>query len=886
MQTTRREWELTDWQALPSSQGPASGPPPAGGDSWLPATVPGSVLATLVGNGVYPDPYFGQNSTQIPDASEPGGVALYTYWFRTAVHAPPELGPDDRVFLEFRGINYSADVYLDGEKLNQAPLQGMFQRHAFEVTGRLTPGPGPHELAVRVTPPDPPGIPGGNGGHQGKPNIAESVTMRYGIGWDWVIPMPDRSTGLWDRVFVRASGPVQLRDPHVVTTVLDPAGQLMDDALVDVSATLVNASDAPREVTLVARLDDDGTPAVQETVSLGAGESREVRLPRITVQHPRLWWPNGMGDPALYTLALEAYVPGELSDARDLRIGIRQVTTGQVTLTAPPNEGATSRFFLVNGERVFVRGGNWIGTDAMLRLDARRYADEVRLHRDGGMNLIRVWGGGIAERPEFYAACDENGMLVMQDFWISGEYPNGTPDPFSPAWTETFLACARDTILLLRNHPSLLFWSGGNEETPPDDVARVLSGWIEGDPGDPRVLDGTRPYVTRSTNIPGNISNQYRDGPYGIQNLAWFFDGNTSQAFNPELGSVGTPEAESIRAMMDAADAEAFPACGASPPGATWQHHTYISYSNSGDGVLDQVCTYGTPRTLDEFAQRAQLANYAQYRAMFEGFTAGMWTSYAGFMLWKTQNPWPGLRGSLYDWYLDVNGGLYGVRAATRPVNALLNASSGAVLAANTSRQAVPAATVTATAYALDGTAFPPQTGTVSPLQPGDVQQAFVLDKPAVDGAYFVQLRLDAGDAVLSESTYWLTAADDFTSLDGMPRAALSARAAGTVRDGRALVRVELANAEAGAPLAFFVRLQVRTADGSARVLPVFYDDNYVSVVPGKCREVVLEFDAGALADGVPQLWLEGWNVDRARVDVEWSQAISLPPLAAAATTT
>jgi mannosylglycoprotein endo-beta-mannosidase len=875
--TARREWELTDWHAFPASDVPAGSPPPAGRAGWMPATVPGSVLATLVANGVYPDPYFGTNSTQIPDASEPGGVALYTYWFRTAVHAPPELAPDDRVFIELRGINYSADVYLDGEKLNGAPLEGMFQRHAFEVTGRLTPGPGPHELAVRVVPPDPTGIPGGNGGQQGQPNIGENVTMRYGIGWDWVIPMPDRSTGLWDRVFLRASGPVQLRDPHVVTTVLDDGGRRMDNALVDVSATLANAADAPREVTLVGTLDDDGTPSVQETVILQAGESRVVQLPRMTVENPRLWWPNGMGDPALYGLSLEAYVPGVLSDAQDLRIGIRQVTTGEVTLTAAPNQGRTSRFFLVNGERVFVRGGNWIGTDAMLRLDARRYADEVRMHRDGGMNLIRVWGGGIAERPEFYAACDENGILVMQDFWISGEYAG----PFSPQWTKTFLDCAQDTILLLRNHPSLLFWSGGNEQTPPNDVAAQLQAWIEGPPADPSVLDGTRPYVTRSTNIPGNISNQYQDGPYGILLPAWFFDGNTSQPFNPELGSVGTPEAESIRAMMDPADADGFPGCGVWPPPATWKHHTYIPYSNEGDGVPDQVCTYGTPTTLDEFAQRAQLANYAQYRAMFEGFTAGMWTAYAGFMLWKSQNPWPGLRGSLYDWYLDVNGGLYGVRAATRPVHAMLNPSSNAVLAANTSRQSVQNATVTATGYRLDGTVWGTQSGSVSLLQPGDVTQAFVLAKPDVDGAYFVRLRLAAAGAVLSESIYWLTAAEDFTSLQTMPRARVSARAAGTVQDGRALVRVELANTVEGTPLAFFIRLQVRTADGTERVLPVFYEDNYLSIEPGGTRKVVLEFDAAALSAGPPQLWLEGWNVDRARVDVEWAQAILVPPLAA-----
>lgn len=865
-----REWDVGGWFACRASDVPADGAEvsSAGLDTagWLPAVVPGTVLGTLVANGQAPDPYFGMNATQIPDASDPGGVDLYTYWFRAVVEAPP-LPPGGRLWLDFRGINYSADVWVDGTRLNPAPLKGMFLRHSFDVTGLVATQPGPHVLAVRVVPPDPPGNPGGNGGEQGTPNIGENVTMRYGVGWDWVIPIPDRSTGIWDRVTMRVTGPVRIRDPHVVTKVLDDAGSPLGHATLRVSADLENASGQTVQAMLHATI---GGLSAQVAAILAPGECATVAFPESVIENPRLWWPNGYGAPELYDLELAVVAGGAVSDAETVRVGIRQVTTGETTVAG----GRTTRFFLVNGERIFVRGGNWIGTDAMLRLSSRRYCDEVRMHREAGLNLIRVWGGGIAERPEFYAACDENGILVMQDFWISGEFAG----PFPADWQPTFLACARDTILMLRSHPSLLFWSGGNEQEPPAAVLAQLQAWIEG-PGDD-VLDGTRILVPLSTNISGTSHNQYEDGPYGIVPLGWFFP-PPSQPFNPELGSIGAPVAESIRAMMTPADADGFPQCETWPAPPTWTQHKYIPYFNDkGPIVPDQVCTYGTPGDLDQFAVRTQLTNYAQYRAMFEGFTAGMWTRFAGFMLWKSQNPWPGLRGSLYDWELDQNGGLFGVRTATEPVHVQQDAATGRVQVVNASREDANGLTAAATVYLLDGTASAARSAQLS-VPAGGVADAFPIAPPATDGAYFLALALtDGSGATVSRNFYWLTTAADFTSLQGMPAAGVDASARGTVEGDRALVRVSLCNGTPGAPVAFFLRLQVRAADGAERVLPVFYTDNYLSLVPGETRQVTLDFAAGALAHGAPALWLEGWNVERVRVPVTWDVAVPLPPLA------
>ena len=851
----------TGWRARLKADVPVDGTvltsPSYSVAGWLDAVVPGSVIATLVKNNKIPDPYYGNNSNSTPDTDiSKVGNAYYTYWFYNAFQLPT-LAPSRRVALCFDGINYGAEIYFNGRKLGVAV--GMFRRHVFEITPLVG---AENRLAVLVTPPDPPGIPDGNGGQSGSPNIGESVVARYPVGWDWVNRMRDRSTGIWDRVSVYVSGPVVIGDPRVVTRVPGvrvPEGA-QPPAYLTVTAEVTNSSNTSVSGVLSCAVDGQTD---RENVTLAAGETRAITFNR-QIDNPRLWWPNGLGQPELYPVTLTFTIGTDVSDQRSFRIGVRQIDVPTMEVSSFGGKRKT-RVFYINGQRVFIRGGNWIGTDAMFRYstDAKRYRDEVRMHAAANLNAIRVWGGGIAERDPFYEACDEHGIMVMQDFWLSGEF---TGD-FSNTWTEVFEASAQETIKRLQHHPSLLFWSGANETTPPPGIDDLLRGWIEGTPGI-KLLDGSRVYVNCSTNISGSSQNVNEDGPYGILNPAEFFQQPVSNPINPELGSVGTPTYESLRRFIPDDALKNFPVPGQpyDKVGEIWHTHDYIPYFYDSNNpiVSDQIGIYGSPSSAETFAYLAQLANYIQYRALFEGFTAQMWESYVGVFVWKSQNPWTGLRGQLYDWYLEQTGGLFGVRSACEPVHVQLDLSNNKVMLVNTTA-AVFEGTATATIYDLSGRAT--YGGSIIARQsPGTAQSLFPLQNvPTTPSTvYFVDLHLSNRQGkTISTNLYWLTTAD-YRPLRQLGEAKIASTGTLARSNERWHATVTLVSATAQ-PVAFWIRLQVLTS--GERVLPVFYSDNYFSLVPGERRDIVIDFAASDVPPGaVPEVWFEGWNVVRTQV--------------------
>lgn len=858
--------------------------------NWIDAVVPGTVLTTLLKNGVPGhfgpgfDPYFGQNSRSIPDLSDDGCAQFYTYWFRTTFEIPP-LTADGRIWLSLRGINYSVEVYLNGVQLSGADniyldspqssgtaLKGMFLRNAFDVTALVNKQPGAaNALAILVNPPNPPGTKGNNASY---PNIGENVTMRYSVGWDWVIPVPDRNAGIWDEVMLFTTGPVVMLNPHVVTTVLDAHGNLLPDAQLTVSTDLYNASNEIQTGVLLYKL--EGLMRSQE-VKLLPKQKQTLTFPTLKITNPRLWWPNGYGAQELYTLDLSFQIRGSDSDTKSVRFGIRQISVSSMPVK---NNNDPSRVFSVNGRKIFIKGGNWIGTDALLRLSSKRYRDEVRFHAEMDLNFLRVWGGGIAERPEFYDACDEFGILVMQDFWISGEFSG----PYPPDYAEIFLNCAKDTIRMLRNHPSLCFWTGANESRPPSVIDAALRCYIEGTGGcgGQPLLDGTRIYIPRSTALSNDFTGQYSDGPYGIQFPGDFFT-LQSCPINPEVGSVGTPAVESIRRMMSQPDYDDFPKGTAA--NETWTWHTYMPYANpdqrqlvpcSGSQptpVADQIAAYGPLKTVDDFCLRAQLTNYMQYRALFEGFLSHMWEYYAGVFVWKSQNPWTGLRGQLYDWYLDQTGGFYGAKHACEMVHVQLNVDTSKLCVVNHS--ATPLANLTAqvTIYNLNAVALYTQRENFNVAASSTSVGNAVKWPNNLPPVYFVKLQLrDAQNRLLSENFYWESSQKpaDYSGLKNLRWITPVAKVQ-IIQDGDEYVlNASVANPVTSNGVAFFIRLKLLKSGAPSgsdnRVLPSFYEDNYFSLLPGEQKSLTIrcaQTDAGARK---PELWLEAWNIHPMRI--------------------
>jgi len=852
------------------ADGPAISRPGFRAARWLDATVPGTVLSTYIDRGVYPDPDFGLDNFAIPET-----LNKQDYWYRTEF-TPPASRKGRRFTLTFNGVNYAAAVWLNGAHLGD--IKGAFIRGVFDVSRLIAPG-APNALAVRVSPPPHPGIPheqsvkagaGLNGGIQ----CIDGPTFFCTEGWDWLPGIRDRNTGIWQDVTLTSTGRVKIGDPRV-TTALQPSGR----AEVVITAPLHNDSGVRIAGTLEASFEG---VRVARKVTLAPGDT-EVTLapaefPQLSIEKPRLWWPNGYGKPELYNLRLAfAGAQGE-SDAKNLRFGIREITYELTLLDAsgrlrrveydptasaglPVVDVADERIvktvegfvmslhpgaerspalraledrraspFLairVNGVRIAIRGGNWGLDDSRKRVSRERLEPYIRLHRDANLNMIRNWCGQSTEEA-LYDLADEYGLLVWNDFWITTQDSN-----LDPADTALFLANARDTLLRFRNHPSIAVWCGRNEGVPSPPINEGLDRMI-------RELDGTRIYLPNS-----RLVNLQESGPWRYGEPLEFFT-TRGLGFSTELGLPSPPTIEALRAMLPKADEW--------PPNDAWAYHDWHTGQNGGGPLLAAMeQQLGAPSGLEDFERKAQMINYVAHRALFEGFNARLWAPNTGRLLWMSQPAWPSTVWQLFSHDYDTHGSYYGAKKACEPVHVQLNLPGLETAVVNTTTRALENATLRARVYAPNGKLLSEREEKIA-VPSDDVRQSFRLDPPA--DLVFVRLELrDARGRLLSENFYW-QAADPaaYRKLNELPPANVTARAGRR----RSVVTIDLAN-ENDAP-ALMIKLTLRQAGGGARVLPAYASDNYVSLLAGEKRRIEIEFPAGA-SKGRLELALDGWNV-------------------------
>lgn len=839
-----------NWKCAPIKQVKASGEqisqPGFSLGKWQPAVVPGTVLTTMLENREVPDPFYGLNNLKIKDIYETGRDH-YTYWFVNDFQQKKQAG--EQVWLNFRGVNYSCDVFLNGKKVNDKRHFGMFLRQIYNITNLLSAN-GENRLAVIVYPVDPVGNP--NGGQGGDGEIARNVSHQYVAGWDWIQPIRDRNTGIWDKVTIETTQAVNLQNPHVVTRVpgVRLPGEKQEPAILETSAELVNATAETVAGKLIFEI---GEQKVEKEISLPALSTSEVHLPELLFKNPKLWWPAGYGEQNLYTLNMKFVANGKVSDEEQITVGIREIQRKW-------NDRTRSMQIAVNGQKIFIKGGNWIISDAMLRFTPERYDAEIRYHRDMNLNLIRIWGGALPERPEFYDACNKYGMLVIQDFWMSGDCNGRWVDPKKKddQWTRRqypddhnlFTESAADMVKMIRNNPSLAIWCGGNEIAPPKDILEVLRDSIISK------LDGTRWFIeySNSDSMSYNFLGGNGDGPYGIQPDSIFWQHRT-WPFNSEVGSVGVGDAVTLRRFLPKEN-EVVPVEKKGSEAVTddvWTYHKYIGYGKS-------IEPYGAATNMEDFARKAQLVNYNQYRALMEGFSSHMWDWYTGSIIWKTQNPWTALRGQMYDYYLDPNACLYGLRSGSEPLHVMCNPVTKMVSVVNNGFTAQNDLMLVAKAYNMAGDEKP-ITQVIVYLNPSSTKPVMSVAQnlKQIDGdseGSFLLLQLkNQKQEVLSENLYWfLNAEGKYSGLQNMPVSKLQVSAK---KSGKNKVLVTLKNPK-DAPVAFFNRLAVVDAKTNERVLPVFADDNYVSVVAG--AEKIIEMECPQALNSDWKVSVEGWN--------------------------
>jgi Exo-beta-D-glucosaminidase Ig-fold domain/Glycosyl hydrolases family 2/Glycosyl hydrolases family 2, sugar binding domain/F5/8 type C domain len=791
---------------------------------WLVATVPATVLSSYWNAGALPDPNFGDNQLMISDS-----FFCADFWYRTEFEAA-KTSAGRRVFLNFDGVNWKADVFLNGETLGR--IEGAFTRGRFDVTPYLRPGQ-QNALAVRVLKNKTPGStkqktlesPGLNGGALG----ADNPTFHSSVGWDWIPPVRGREVGIWNDVFLTTTGPATIEDPVARTTLPLPEVQPAD---VTLEATLVNHEPTPQEGVLRGRF---GDVVFERPVSLAASATSTVTfdaktVPGLHLAHPRLWWPNGYGEPNLYDVTLELVIQGQPSDAKSFRTGVRQFTYGE--------DGDALRIW-INGRRFVGRGGNWGFPESNLRYRGREYDVAVRYHRDMNFTMIRNWVGQTGD-DEFYEACDRHGIVIWQDFWLANPWDGPDPDD-----NDMFLKNVRDTILRIRNHPSIGLYCGRNEGQPPPVLEAGLRAAIKESHADVH-------YIPNSA--WGPVSG---GGPYWAEAPKFYFEERATPKLHSELGMPNIVSLESLKQMI--------PADALWPPGLTWGLHDFGLQGAQRLSAFRKIVekSYGGADNAADWVELAQFVNYDGYRAMFEAQSRNR----MGVLLWMSHPAWPSFVWQTYDYYFDPTAGYFGSKKGSEPLHIQWNPVTDHVEVVNYSAGNTPGLVAHAEIRNTDGSVQWTSEAALDSAE-DSVASPIALEYPrsGLTPVHFVLLKLTRGPEIVSENFYWRGLEDrDFRALRTLPRAQLAATTRTERTADRYVFTTELRNTSPTPAL--MVRLStVRRASGD-RILPAFFSDNYVALMPGETRTIRTQVDAADARGEEPRLLVEGFNVARTAAD-------------------
>jgi exo-1,4-beta-D-glucosaminidase len=820
--------------------------------AWHKVTVPNTVVGALVANGEYGDPYFGMNLRKIPGTTYPIGQRFTllpmpknspfkpSWWYRREFTMPPD-AVGRHVWLHFDGINYRANIWLNGHRIASShEVAGAFRRYEFDVT-RLVRSTGANAVAVEVFAPEP---------------------RDLSIMWvDWNPTPADKNMGLWGDVSLTQTGPLALRHPLVVPALDVPS---LERATLTITADVMNATDAPASGVVRGTI---GDLAFEQDVALAPREHRTItfspdKFKELTIARPRVWWPYRMGRQELYTLTLTATVNGAVSDSQQVTFGVQQMTS---ELTK-----AGHRLFKVNGKPVLIRGGGW-ASDVLLRPKSmERLEAELRYTREMGLNTIRL--EGKLETDQFYELADRMGILVIAgwcccDQWEQWNKWDAEDHRVGPA-------SLRDQIRRLRNHPSVLAWLNGSDFPPPAKVERAYLNVLE-------ELRWPKAVLSNATDAPGPVS-----GPSGVKMLGpydyvppsyWLTDTKNGGAFGfaTEISpGAAVPPIDSLNAML--------------PADRLWPMNEFWTFHAGGDEFKDLKlftealeARYGKADSAEDYARKAQALAYEGQRAMFEAYGGNRYTS-TGVIQWMLSNAWPSMIWHLYDYFLRPGGGYYGTKKACEPIHVQYRYDDGAVVVVNDTQEPSTGLKVSAQVLGLNLEPLFAQEQTLDAAA-DSVVRSFVVPVPKTSSAtYFLRLTLTkpGSAAPLSTNFYWLstrpdvldwkgtqwyytptTAHADLTALSRLSPTQLVVTARPAAGDGTTIVSVR----NAGNALAFQVHLKLTDATSGEELLPVFWEDNYFALMPGEEREIRVSVSRSSAALAVE---VDAWNVSRVTAQV------------------
>ena len=840
--------------------------------------MPATVLQALEDSGVYKNLYYGMNLTSA------GDLWKQDWWYRTTFTAP---AGRDVYSLIFKGINYRADIWLNGHKVaDSSQVVGMYDSFEFDVT-KFIRADGPNVLAVKVTPER--GLLSEDGVVVGDHTVELADSWLDWINWKYIgyhdpehkvnIPfVPDRNAGIWKRVFLSATGAVTLRNPYVATDLPLPA---LSPAKLTVYCDVRNETEKPVSGVLRGEITRTGKTAVtfEKKVTMRPSETAEVsftpsEVAQLSVPDPDLWWPYRWGKPNLYHLKMDVVLDGKSSDTQEIDFGIRKVTQARDQDASFPEIGSGGgNFYLqINGRDYLIRGAAYT-PDLLFKNDPDRDAAMMSYVKDLGLNLIR-WELKIADEAMIERA-DREGVPIMLGWMCCMQWEHWNLWSAEDQWVAR--ASLRARLNELRAHPAVVLWANGSDGLPPDPILNDYH-QIE------KELHWHNAIVDTVADRNRSWSGIHMEGPYVWRPPYYWF----SDVYGPARGSSAEegdnetiPPLESLKKFI--------PADHLWPPDDYWYFHA--GGNEGGNNTLANIRRalnqrYGPTNSAEELAKKAQLAYYEDVRAQYESY-ATHWSNRKMVMHWMMNTPWPSFFGHLFDYYFKQGGGYFGAKKAMLPVSvvwdyyATADRTTAHVYAVNQTADPLHHVTVSVAFYNVDGTrkyaneAKDLEVAPYSSLAPLSVARI-----PGLSSTYFVRCRMSAANGtVLADNTYWESTTDDdlgspknddqfttklvkwadLSALDTMTRSNVTASSKFSESNGESTAQITLTNHSNH--IAFFLRAEITKGADGEEVLPITYEDNYITLYPHEARTLVATFATSAL-DGRPAgLRVEGYNV-------------------------
>lgn len=795
-------------------------------DSWTKTTVPNTVMGSLVSAGVYKDIYEGQNMANIDSEQFKTSWIYYNNFSYDKVKG-------EFVDLKLDGINYRANVWLNGKLVaDSSEIFGVYKQYRFDITDKLKSS---NQLAIEVFPP----IPGD-----------------FTIGFvDWAPVPPDNNMGIWREVSLVKSESVLMKETFVYGD-FDVKNPVVADLYL--STVLENKSNKPVDVQLNGKF---GDIAFTTSVSLKENEQREFKfdsedIKELSVKNPKLWWPHNYGEPNMYILTLTAQVDSKTSSSQSVDFGIRKV---EDYINAEGHRG-----YKINGQEILIKGGGWV--DELLLNNTVGYDEaQVLYTKEMKLNTIRFegfWG----KNEEIYKLCDKHGLLAMVGFscqwewsdYLGGKKFNENEDGFGGVLEKDEIALVanyfEDQVKWLRNHPSIFVYSVGSDRLPHPDLELLERDVL-------KKYDPSRPMLTAAKYMVSQHSGPSAvkmEGPYDyVTPNYWYTDTVRGGAFgfNTETGPGPQPPVLYSVNKMIPNKANQWPL-----DNDTWKYHSgRHAFGDMSRYLKAFDARYGKSENVKDFSKFAQVASYEAMRPMYESFAVNR-PNTTGIIQWMLNSAWPETFWQLYDSYLHPTGAQYGAMHGARDINVVYNYGDARIYVSNESLEAFDGTVVLSV---LDTTSKVVYNDTISTSKFQGSKMVLDLNSK-IDTAqlkgYFVDLTLyDINNNEIADNFYWLSSKPDVVDPDyshsswiytpnvafgdlkfvrNLPQASLTKESGVFVQDGDYMLKTITLKNDSD-KISFFNEFTV-VDETDAPVLPVFWSDNYVSVLPGESKELTV----------------------------------------------